>query len=344
MNPSTRERLPSRKRWLRLLRRALLGLLVLPLVLAGAGAVYNALWIRHYRSLYPPPGKLYLVNSKAMHLYCTGEGAPTIVLEAGHGVDVMEWTGVQPAMSETTRVCSYDRIGFGWSEPQDGASDSNGVAERLHALLSQAGITGPIVLMGHSLGGLHMRVFAARFPTKVAGMVFVDATTPESALHSELLALSDQEDRELKIAWWGVALGITRLEDECPPPPWVDAHAGWFKATGCVPSQLDAIRAEGLALRRSVEQTASTGPFGDLPILILSQDTSRRDSDAPPVWNEAQEGLKRLSTRSRRIIARGSDHLIPFARADLVNREVPRFIEQIRTGTTPPETGTTATE
>jgi pimeloyl-ACP methyl ester carboxylesterase len=349
MGQGTRERPPHRRRRLRFLRRVLLGLALLPFVLAGAGAVYNTLWIRHYRSLFPPPGKLYSINGKAMHLYCTGDGSPTIVLEAGLGSDAMAWTLVQPTLSKTTRVCSYDRIGVGWSDPQDGPSDSEGAAERLHALLSEAGIAGPVVLMGHSIGGLHIRVFATRFPTDVAGMVFVDATTPDLALHppAELLALRDQEDEELRIARWKVALGITRLEDECPQAPSDDVRAGWLKATGCVPAGLDAVRQEALAFQRSAEEAASTGPYRDLPILILSQDTNRSAPEGagpPPGWSEAQEGLKRLSTRSRRIIARHSGHSIQFARADVVNREVPRFIEEIRTGTPSPETGTTVTE
>ena len=140
------------KRWRgwHIIRRIGLGLLGLVVVLGIAGAVWNALALRHYRGANPPPGKLYTVNGQPMHLYCTGTGAPTIVLESGRGEDFTVWAKVQPALSRTTRTCSYDRAGFGWSDAQPGVRDSDSIAGQLHALLLKAGIHTPVVLMGHS--------------------------------------------------------------------------------------------------------------------------------------------------------------------------------------------------
>jgi pimeloyl-ACP methyl ester carboxylesterase len=134
-------------------RRGAIAVLSAFLALAVAGAVYDCLAVRRLRRVVAPPGKLYPVNGKPMHLYCTGEGTPTIVLEAGLGNDSLIWVKVQPPLSTTTRVCSYDRIGVGWTEAQEGGRDSNDVADRLHALLSEAGVRGPLVLVGHSIGG-----------------------------------------------------------------------------------------------------------------------------------------------------------------------------------------------
>ena len=348
------------KRSWRIVRRIGLGLLLLLLVLAGAGASWNALAIRHYRSTSPPPGKLYEVDSHSMHLYCTGHGAPTIVLESGLGEDFSIWAKVQPALSRTTRVCSYDRAGFGWSEPQPEPRDSNHIAEQLHALLQQAGITAPVVLMGHSAAGWHIRAYATRYPHDIAGLVFVDASTPGQyrRLPPAARALDQHSASEFFLLKSLMALGIVRLTGQCTDvPPGFDAYADWLKADACIPAQIDAYRRESSATEQSAAETLGTGPYGDLPVLIFSRDPQQpRPANFPPaisadlfrqtnlVWDALQEELKQLSTHSRRIIAKGSSHYIHLDRPDLLNREVSTFILQIRTHTLSSENGSTKIE
>lgn len=338
--------LPERRRGRRILRRTGSGLLILLLVLAGTGASWNALAIRHYRNANPPPGKLYTVNGHAMHLYCSGEGSPTIVLESGLGEDFTVWAKVQPRLSSATRTCSYDRAGFGWSEAQPGARDSDNIADQLHGLLIQAGINGPVVLMGHSAGGLHIRAYATRFPHDVAGLVFVDASSPlqNAQLPPSVLALDRHSAGEFLLLKSLVALGVARLTGQCTiVQPGFEAYAGWMKANACVPSQIASYQREAAGLSASLSEVAHTGPYGNLPILIFSRDTQlpRPDHLPAPVSSEdwhrggivhdtEQDELKRLSTQSRRIIAKGSGHYIHFDRADMLNREVLAFIGQIR--------------
>jgi len=337
--------------------RAWVGLLGVLAALAAIGVLYNALAIRHYRVLYPAPGKLYRVNDKLMHLYCTGEGSPTIVLEAGLGNDSLIWVKVQRPLSKTTRVCSYDRVGVGWSEVQEGGRNSNSVAGRLHALLSEAGVRGPLVLVGHSIGGLHIRAYASRFPDEVAGLVLVDSSTPLEATNvpAEVRALRHDADRDIAMRKWRTALGIARLMGECSRvQPGFEPYAAWLKADSCIPSQFDAILAEAAASEASGEETLGTGPFDDLPVLIVSSDLSLSPPGSPlsaelfkrmaSVREAGQEDLKKLSARSRRIIAEGSRHYVQIDRADLLNREVVRFIDEVRTHTTSSKNGTTETE
>lgn len=207
----------SRRRIWRLVRRGAIAVASALVALAVVGATYNWWAVRHLRSTYGPPGMLYAVNGKAMHLYCTGEGAPTVVLEAGMGNDSLIWVKVQPPLSKSARVCSYDRIGEGWSEAQVGGRDSNSVADRLHVLLSVAGIRAPVVLMGHSIGGLYIRSYASRFPGEVAGLVLVDSSTPPEMKNvpAEVRALRRRADRDMSIMKWRTALGIARLMGEC---------------------------------------------------------------------------------------------------------------------------------
>jgi pimeloyl-ACP methyl ester carboxylesterase len=348
------------KRGWRSVRRTGLGLLLLITVLAGAGASWNALANRHYRNANPPPGKLYTANGHPMHLYCSGEGSPTIVLESGLGEDFTVWAKVQPSLSSTTRTCSYDRAGFGWSEAQSGPRDSNSIADQLHALLMQAGITEPVVLMGHSAGGLHIRAYATRFPQDVAGLIFVDASSPSQndRLPPSVQALDRHSEGEFLLVRSLVALGVARLTGQCTiVQPGFEAYAGWLKANTCVLSQMTSYQREAAALSASLSEVARTGPYGNLPILIFSRD---KQLPMPPhlpapvsvedwrtanaVHDAMQEELKLLSNDRLRIIAKGSGHYIHFDRPDLLNREVPTFIRQIRTHTLFPENGDTNIE
>ena len=120
MKPSVSERDVSNgkrpHRWRRILGWTGLGLIGL-VVLAGiAGFTWNELVTRHYRNAYPPPGKMYAVDGRNMHMYCTGTGSPTLVLDSGLGDDWTVWTKVQSTLSKTTQVCSYDRSGLGSSK------------------------------------------------------------------------------------------------------------------------------------------------------------------------------------------------------------------------------------
>src|SRR5215469_13226576 len=144
-----KQRQTSGRRAWRVVRLAGAGLAVMLVLLSGVGAMWNYLAVRRDRAAYPPPGRIYDVNGYAMHLYCTGTGSPTLVLESGHGEDFTVWGKVQPSLSRVTRTCSYDRAGFGWSAAQPGERDADHIADQLHALLMKAGITTPVVLEGH---------------------------------------------------------------------------------------------------------------------------------------------------------------------------------------------------
>lgn len=135
---------------------------------------------------FPPNGELIAVGLHRMHLYSTGQGGPAVILEAPQtGLSAL-WGPVQEAVSRFTRVCSYDRAGFGWSEPGPGPRTSKQIALELHALLTQAGEPPPYVLVGASFGGFQVRVYAGQFPAEVAGVVLVDASHADQAARLHL--------------------------------------------------------------------------------------------------------------------------------------------------------------
>ena len=300
-------------RWRRVSERIVLWLIVIVAAATGASAIFNAVATRHFFVGHPVPGKFYAVDGYRMHLYCTGQGSPTVILDAGLGFDSLIWANIQPELSKATRVCSYDRAGFGWSDPRPDPRDADHIVAELHGLLSAAAIAGPIVLIGHSIAGLYIRDYAARYPANVAGLVFVDASTPlqDDRFPAELTKEASWFEL-FKLKWISV-LGIPRLMGQCTNGQGISGLAGQMVAEDqCRCSLVAAVEEESDAFRQSGNETIHTGPFGDLPILIFSQDpdlpapelSAKTAKQVSMIWNEMQEDLKRLSTHSRRIIAK----------------------------------------
>lgn len=148
------------------LRRLLLAVLAWP---AGAAA----------DPVYAPPGTMVPVFDTQLHLYCTGSGAPTVVLEAGLGGDYLDFSRVQPLLARRLRVCSYDRAGAGFSARTARLRDATNITEELHALVHAADVARPFVLVGHSFGGLLGMLYARRYPQDVAGLVLLDSMHPD---------------------------------------------------------------------------------------------------------------------------------------------------------------------
>src|SRR5215212_9078033 len=161
---------------MRRLGKVLLWLVVVLLVLAFAGAIYQAIATALAERAYPAPGEMIDVGGYSLHINCVGQGSPTVVLDAGWGDFSAPWVRVQQDVSSATRVCAYDRAGMGWSEMSPEPRDAEQITSELHTLLKGAGIDGPYVLVGHSLGGISMQTYAHRYPEEVAGVVLVDSS------------------------------------------------------------------------------------------------------------------------------------------------------------------------
>ena len=174
------------------LRRAVLRIAVIVLFVTLAGATYQGAATAIERRQFPHPGRMIDIGDRQLHIYCTGEGSPTVVLEAPAAGMSSAWGWVQPAVAQTTRVCSYDRAGLGWSEAGDRPYDPSAVPDQLHTLLSRAGERGPYVLVGHGLGAVFAKLFAGRFPADVRSLILIDpaATGSPSAATMRLVSAS----------------------------------------------------------------------------------------------------------------------------------------------------------
>jgi len=331
--------------WRKVTEGIALSVAALACAAVAASASFNAVSLLYFRAHNLPPGDMYVIAGHRMHVICTGSGSPTLVLDAGLGNDALVWGGVQPWLSRTTRVCAYDRAGFGWSDALPSPRDAEHITSELHQLLVQANISAPIVLMGHSIAGIYIRDYATRFPADVAGLVFVDSSTPLQNQNSAFRAFITKLPSPLLMRLESIA-GVPRLRGECSQTfPDFDAHAGKLLAEENCHEQFGAEAAELDSFTRSGEETVHTGPYGALPILIFSQDplTTLSQPNSPKylvdlanVWNQMQSDLLKLSTHSRRIIAKGSTHYVQLDRADLIKKEIPLFVEQIRSTTPQP--------
>ena len=321
-------------------------------VLAAVSSGMNAVILHHARAL--APGRIYLVHGYRMHMHCMGIGSPTLILDAGLGNDSLIWGGVQPVLAKNTRVCAYDRSGWGLSMKVPGPQDANHIAGELHGLLDAAGINGSVVLMGHSIAGMYIRAYASRYPAQVAGLIFVDASTPlqdEDPVLGSKMPRGSPPRMRLFMVKAVMALGMPRWLGACSRPlQGFSPEAQRLQdAVFCDP-HVDAGIGEMLHFHESGEETVHDGPYAGLPVLVLSSDPAKGLADGQSraeveAWERMQENLKYLSPHSRRIIARGSAHNIHLERPDLIERDVPLFLEQVR-GTQPPPSsyGTTTTE
>jgi pimeloyl-ACP methyl ester carboxylesterase len=142
------------------------------------GKLYQSLGMRRDLKRFPPPGKLVDLGTHRLHLVDSGRGSQTIVFESGVMSTVLSWQGIQDELAKNFRVICYDRAGLGWSDGGPLPRNAGRIVDELHVLLQRAGIPPPYLLVGHSFGGLTMPLFAARYPSEVAGMVLVDPVVP----------------------------------------------------------------------------------------------------------------------------------------------------------------------
>src|SRR5262249_52268451 len=147
------------------------------LLLVAAGGAFETVAEATSTSA-PPAGRTYLVDGHRLYLSCTGRGGPTVVLVNGLGELTESWARVERFVSRSMRVCVFDRAGERFSGPGPGAQDGHQVALDLHVLLRAAGVRGPYVLAGHSVGGAYALVYAAMYPAQVAGLALVDSSSP----------------------------------------------------------------------------------------------------------------------------------------------------------------------
>lgn len=305
-------------------------------VLAAAGAIYQVIATGNDERAFPPPGKLIDVGGYRLHLYCVGDGSPTVILDAmGDGTSV-NWAWVQPEVARKTRTCAYDRAGRGWSERSPKLRDAVNIAAELHTLLANAHIDPPYVMVGHSYGGFITREYAADFPSQVAGAVIIDGGQPE--IRSERMTAEGRkeaasDDFLMSIAPVLARLGVFRLMgggQKGLPPQAREAYAANYAS-----SRLwDSMYEEQLkALPDTDKQVRRTKDLGERPLMIVNP--GKPDDETRHVLDELQIELLALSTNSARYVVEGATHgSLVFDEHDAAetSAQILRVVEAVRTG------------
>jgi pimeloyl-ACP methyl ester carboxylesterase len=316
--------------------------------LAIAGTIYQLVATKiDQRKLGPAPGEMVSVGSHKLHINCMGQGSPPVILESGTPGTSVEWSAwVQPEIAKATRVCAYDRAGLGWSEAGPGPRDAEQITSEMHTLLENAGIEGPYVLVGHSVGGHHVRVYADRYPDEVAGMVLVDATHPEQF---ERIPEMESGRRMLgvmsRVGPVLAATGVIRLSGMFPPPPDLPPlQRKQGENLTYQTSHLITAFKEYRALPEAMEQARSTHGLGDKPLAVVSASDhgggmmagSRVEAEHSEQAAQAlQSELANLSSNSTHRVIEGSDHgsvITNRRHAQQTSEEILKVVEVVRTG------------
>ena len=271
---------------------------------------------------FPPPGRLVAVDGHQHHLFCTGTGTPTVILEEGAGGASLNWVWIQPKVAATTRVCSCDRPGYGWSDPSDTPRDGETVGRELDALLKSAGEKGPFIVVGHSLGGAYARIFAAQQRDNVVGLVLVDATSPFAVATMDEVGLPPMHKSDFVMflasheTLFQVAdrIGLLQLKvdldvNEFPPDAVPAMRAFLFDRERARTSvrEVDSVS-------DTMREISLLGGVGALPVTVIAADRwIDKDADLATKraeWNKKQQrNWLSISTNSRFLIIPGSDHL-----------------------------------
>ena len=285
--------------------KALLWAFVALLALAVIGAIYQAIATEIARRTYPPPSQLVEVGEHRLHIRCVGQGTPTVILEAANGGMSAHWVRVQQEVAKATRACAYDRAGLGWSEPGPQPRDARQITGEVHTLLSgDANIEGPYVLVGHSYGGMYARMYAARYPEEVAGVVLVDSSHPEQFTRSpQGREMYERAKRLTAIAALLSRFGLIRLFDIFPAPPGLPAQQrAQVEAYLSSTRHLVATTQEFSATPQTSAQVRTAQSPGDKPLAVVSA------GEQSAGWLELQEELAALSSNSSQRIVDGATH------------------------------------
>ncbi len=344
-------------RWAAFRKRIVRGLMVvmaLVIFLVGVGMVYQTTATAQDRETYIPLGRLIQVNEHAIHLYCIGEGSPTVILESGVGGNTLLWAYIQPAVAETTQVCAYDRAGYGWSEVSSSERTTPNMAEELHTLLTQAGIEPPYILAGHSFGGLVVRTYANLYPDEVGGLVLIDAAHPNqfssdrchpTCFPADAVRLVDTFYDMLPTM---ARIGVVRLvvPTGLLPLPFFAVPADFPNRNALIASlstnaHSDTVLAEWNAFAESAEIVNEIDNVANLPVQLITALNTYHEQPLPvedpdettQTWVILQDDLLTLFTDGRQTVLEEATHfslLVDPNHATAVSEVIRAIVEEVR--------------
>lgn len=319
------------KKALKIVAIVLASLLALAVLAALFGFIYEKSTEAKEAAAYPTSGKLYEIEKLKLNLNTYGEsqsGVPTVVIETGLGDPAAAWAKVASLVAPRARVITYDRAGLGYSSPDRGKRDAERIATQLHALLAAAGVEGPIVLVGHSIGGIYAREYYKLFPENISALVLIESSHPDmlERMPPEISKMQDEQLGSLGQVATAARFGLLRTQKPealgiVAPEGLSEPEKKGFVARSLLPSSFEESVAEYKAIKDSLAEAKEVASLGELPLVVLSNGLGQVDLSALPPsvpkaafeamnasWKEMQEQTAALSTRSVHLIAEKSHH------------------------------------
>jgi len=275
------------------------------------------------------------IGGRKMNLQCYGKGSPAAVFDQGWGENITDWQKVVGPIATVTRVCVYDRAGLGWSDRSGRPSTPKNITDDLHALLRRAGVRAPVILVGHSIGGLYATTYADRFPSDVAGLVLVDPSfagqddgprTPEEDTR-EAEARAERDAYLQSCADFGRRHELSRTQphhcfDSDIKLP--EDQIAYLLPAYLKPFRWEAMRSE---LDHTDDERAFARPWGALPVVVLTHDFSGETAAAKERGQVVAAGHLALAARS----TRGEHRVVANAGHDIQNDQPQAVIDAVRT-------------
>ena len=309
-------------------------------ILVMLGACYQCMSTKIDDVKYPPPGKLIDVGGYCLHVQAMGDSRkPVVVLDAGLGCFSLDWALVQPEIAQFAHVVSYDRAGYGWSDESPHPRTSRQIVRELHTLLCNAGLFPPYILVGHSFGGVNVRLFANEYPDEVAGLVVVD-----SPHELQTKKLPPDPDHSLFLKYPRLLraiepLGMRRLYGPSLPKaaPFSQEFHNVYLAKMSASKYFRAAVDEWLSFKESLKELEqSKRAFGNKPLIVLTagKRLNAEELGIPEAWveefdkswKELQSDLATQSRKSDHVIATKSDHLIPWYQPEIIVEAVRELV------------------
>lgn len=313
--------------------RLMAGAIALLVLLGGGFSLYEAQAETAVANQYPAPGQLVEVNGRTMHIHCTGEASPTIILDAGQGGWSSDWDTLVPELNTNNRVCTYDRAGYGWSDPIENGNSPQDAADDLTNLLTAANIEPPYVLVSFSHAGLAARLFAAQHTDQMAGMVLIDPATEfdNEIMSPELMKQQQAAFGMFKGFGLMAKVGLLRLmgtQNMAGSAPFIGTNPANPEVyyTFLADPQWWETSSQEFASHLNDEHLAMVrehGQIPNVPLVIIGSDvlvtTSNPEMEGlQATRHEKLSALADQSAQGEFIIAEGSSHNITGDRPDVV--------------------------
>ena len=279
----------------------------------------------HDAMIMTMPGKLVSVGTHRLHINCTGSGMPTVVIDSGLGGFSLEWNNIQASLSESMQVCTYDRAGYGWSDPGPEPRNTQTIATELHTLLLNAEIPGPYILVGHSFGGYNIRYYASMYPQTVLGMVLIDASHPEQFERLPQVEVKPSEVKRKNS--WTVSISRPVLPDNYPTQA---KQLAFLLMSSYKSAQTQA--AEWEQFRASAQQVTHEDHLPDVALTVVTRGKRVWPQNdfgdrSELVWAEMQGELSHLTSHADQIIANESGHLVHLDEPQLVIAAIRKTVQ-----------------